>query len=330
MARGPRRVFLSHTAELKQFPPDKSFVSSAEAAVARVGDAVGDMASFTARDEKPAAYVQQQVRSCDLYVGLIGLRYGPPVLDRPEMSYPELEFETATEAGMPRLVFMLDEDAALPIPVSQLFDGDRDLQARQRSFRDRLREAGITIGKVASPDQLELVLLQALQEIRQPVAPSARGHIFVSYRHEEASYPANWLYSVLTEHFGKGHVFMDVDDIEPGANFVDVINAAVASCEVMLAIIGDRWLEVTDADGKRRLDNPVDFVRLEIEAALARSIRVIPILVNHATMPRAGDLPASIEALAYRQALELSAHRFELDLDRLLKALDNALSAPQN
>jgi len=84
--------------------------------VTRAGDAVGDLTYFTARDDKPTAYVQQQVRSCDLYVGLIGLRYGSPVPDRPQMSYPELEFETATEAGMPRLVFMLDEDAALPIP----------------------------------------------------------------------------------------------------------------------------------------------------------------------------------------------------------------------
>lgn len=296
----------------------------------RAGDAIGDMAYFTARDDKPAAYVQQQVRSCDLYVGLIGLRYGSPVRDRPEMSYPELEFETATEAGMPRLVFMLDEDVVLPIPASRLFDGDRNLLVRQQAFRDRLREAGITVGKVASPEQLEVVLVQALHETLLPVAPVARGRIFISYRREEAAYPANWLYSLLTEHFGERHVFMDVDDIEPGANFVDVINAAVASTEVMLALIGDRWLAVTDADGKRRIDDPVDFVRLEIEAALARSIRVIPILVNGARMPRAGDLPASVEALAYRQALELSAHRFQLDLGRLLKALDNTLSASVN
>jgi hypothetical protein len=218
----------------------------------------------------------------------------------------------------------------LPIPASRLFDGDRNLLVRQQAFRDRLREAGITVGKVASPEQLEVVLVQALHEILLPVAPVARGRIFISYRREEAAYPANWLYSLLTEHFGERHVFMDVDDIEPGANFVDVIDAAVASTEVMLALIGDRWLAVTDADGKRRIDDPVDFVRLEIEAALARSIRVIPILVNGARMPRAGDLPASVEALAYRQALELSARRFQLDLGRFLKALDNTLSASVN
>ena len=330
MAREYRRVFLSHTAELREFPRRESFVAAAEAAVARAGDAISDMAYFTGRDDKPADYVREQVRSCDLYVGLIGFRYGSPVRDRPEMSYPELEFDTATEAGMPRLVFMLDEDVPLEIPPARLLDGDHNLQTRQQAFRDRLLEAGITVGKVASPEQLELVLFQALREIQQTVAPAARGRIFINYRREDADYPANWLYSLLREHFGAGYVFMDVDDIEPGANFVDVINAAVASCEVMLAIIGDRWLAITDADGNRRIHDPVDFVRLEIEAALTRSIRVIPILVSGARMPRADDLPASVEALAFRQALELSAHRFQLDLGRLLKALDNTLSASRN
>ena len=319
-------MFLSHTAELREFPAGRSFVAAAEAAVSRAGDAVTDMAYFAARDDKPAAYIREKVLACDVYVGLIGLRYGSPVRDHPEVSYSELEFETATQAGLPRLVFILDEDAALPIPAAKLWDSDFQLQSRQRAFRDRLRDAGITVGKVASPEQLELVLLQALQETRQKVAAAARGRIFMSYRRQESAYPANWLCTRLSEQFGDGHVFMDVDDIEPGANFVDVINAAVGSCEVLLAVIGDRWLTITDAVGRRRIDDPVDFVRLEIEAALTRKIRVIPILVNGARMPRAGDLPTSIEGLAYRQALELSPNRFELDLAPLFKALDNTLS----
>ena len=98
-----------------------------------------DMAYFSARDDKPAEWCQARVRESDVYVGLIGLRYGAPVRDRPDVSYAELEFEAATEAGLPRLVFLLDDDAALPIPSSQLLDNDPDLQARQRAFRDRLR-----------------------------------------------------------------------------------------------------------------------------------------------------------------------------------------------
>lgn len=102
------------------------------------------------------------VRSCDVYVGLIGLRYGSPVRDMPEVSYSELEFETATEAALPRLVFLLDEDAALPIPSSQLIDRSPDLAARQQAFRARLRDAELAVAKVDRPDRLETLLFQAL------------------------------------------------------------------------------------------------------------------------------------------------------------------------
>ena len=84
------------------------------------------------------------------------------------MSYTELEFQAATEAGLLRLVFLLDEDAAVPIPPGRLLDGDPGLQVRQRAFRARLAESGVMLGKVASPEQLELLLLQALQETRPP------------------------------------------------------------------------------------------------------------------------------------------------------------------
>ena len=170
---GPRRVFLSHTSELREFPRDRSFVAAAEAAVARAQDAVADMAYFPARDDKPADYCQERVRGCDVYVGLIGLRYGSPVRDRPEVSYTELEFGAATEAGLPRLMFLLDEDAAVPIPPGRLIDGDPGLQARQRAFRARLLEAGVMAGTFSSPEQLELLLLQALQDSRPQAQASA-------------------------------------------------------------------------------------------------------------------------------------------------------------
>ncbi len=165
---GPQRVFLSHTSELGQFPAGRSFVAAAVRAVNRAGDAVTDMAYFPARDDQPAEYCRARVRDSDVYVGLIGLRYGSPVRDRTEMSYTELEFGAATEAGLPRLVFLLDENAALPIPAAQLQDDDPGRRARQRAFRDRLCDAGIMTVKVASPEQLEMELLDALRE-RAPV-----------------------------------------------------------------------------------------------------------------------------------------------------------------
>jgi tetratricopeptide (TPR) repeat protein len=170
---GPRRVFLSHTSELREFPASRSFVTAAEAAVARAGDAVTDMAYFTARDTKPADYCRDRVRGCDVYVGLVGLRYGSPVRAQPEVSYAELEFDIATGAGLPRLLFLLDEDAAVPIPPGRLLDADPNLQARQRAFRAKVADSGVMAGKFATPEQLELLLLQALNETRPLAEPPA-------------------------------------------------------------------------------------------------------------------------------------------------------------
>lgn len=157
----------------------------------------------------------------------------------------------------------------------------------------------------------------------------APGRIFVSYRREDTAYPAGWLVDRLTEHFGSGQVFKDVDSIELGDDFVEAISAAVGSCDVLLALIGDEWLTVTGDDGRRRLDDPADFVRVEIEAALRRDVRVIPILVDGARMPRAEQLPASLAGLQRRQALELSPNRFDYDTSRLVKVLDATLAEMQ-
>jgi WD40 repeat protein len=152
------------------------------------------------------------------------------------------------------------------------------------------------------------------------------GRIFISYRREETAYPAGWLFDRLASHFGRDQVFKDVDSIEPGDDFVERITSAVESCDVLLALIGDRWLAITNPDGQRRLDDPDDFVRLEIEAALARNVRVIPILVDGAHMPPANELPASLAKLERRQALELSPSRFGSDTQRLLSVLDRTIA----
>ena len=151
----------------------------------------------------------------------------------------------------------------------------------------------------------------------------------MSYRREDSAYPAGWLYDRLASHFGSDQVFKDIDSIELGDNFVQVITTAVGSCDVLLAVIGVQWLTITGQDGRRRLDNPADFVRLEIEAALARNVRVIPILVEGAWMPPADELPASLAKLTRRQALELTPSRFDADTRRLLRVLDRTIAEAQ-
>ena len=150
--------------------------------------------------------------------------------------------------------------------------------------------------------------------------------IFISYRREDSAYPAGWLFDRLSQHFGDRQIFKDVDSIDLGDDFVEDITTAVETCAVLLALIGSRWLTVTDEHGRRRLDNPDDFVRLEIEAALTRSVRVIPILVDGAQMPSARQLPATLVDLANRQAFEFSPSGFNSDTDRLLSALDRAVA----
>lgn len=160
-------------------------------------------------------------------------------------------------------------------------------------------------------------------------APVASSRIFLSYRRGETAYPSGWLYDKLAQHFGKGQVFKDIDSIQLGDDFVEVIDAAVARCDALLALIGPRWLTITDEGGRRRLDNPNDFVRLEIEAAITRNVRIIPILVEGARMPRNDELPPSLAKLARRHALELSPSHFDFDTSRLLDVLDRTLAGGQ-
>jgi TIR domain len=157
------------------------------------------------------------------------------------------------------------------------------------------------------------------------MSAAASGRVFISYRRQESSGLAGRLYDRLAARFGDDQVFMDVDTIALGVDFAEVISQAVSTCEVLLAVIGPRWLTVTDEDGRRRLDDPDDFVRLEIAAALERDIRVIPILVEGAVMPRRQQLPEALAGLARRNALSLRHESFGSDADRLLTAIEPIL-----
>src|SRR5215472_16488057 len=140
--------------------------------------------------------------------------------------------------------------------------------------------------------------------------------VFINYRREDTAPYAGRLYDRLTAHFGGDQVFIDIDQIEPGEDFVEAINRKVRACDIAIVAIGPDWLHATDASGKRRLDDEEDFVRMEIVAALRRKIRVIPVLVGGAQMPQKRDLPKSLEPLSRRNAIELSETRFHADAKR--------------
>lgn len=155
---------------------------------------------------------------------------------------------------------------------------------------------------------------------------AADGRIFISYRRQETAWPARQLYEALCERYGAGQVFKDVDNIAPGEDFVEKVSSTVASCQVLLAMLGPRWTEILDEDGNRRIDDPDDFVRLEVGTALSRGVLVVPILVDGAKLPKAADLPPDLAGFTRRQAVEISPTGF--NLTRLFEALDQVLEQP--
>jgi len=145
--------------------------------------------------------------------------------------------------------------------------------------------------------------------------------IFLCYRRGDSAGHAGRLADALIDKFGPNSVFMDVDTIEPGVDFVEEIDRAVGHCDVLIALIGPHWVGAADSRG-RRLDDPQDLVRLEIETALDRKIRVIPALVGGADMPNQDQLPGALANLARRNAVELSDSRFRSDMQVLFTTLE--------
>ena len=182
-----RRVFLSHTSEFAKYPEKKSFIEAAIAAVNRAGCVPYDMEYFTARDEKPAHYCIERVRECDVYVGVIGLRYGSPVRDRPDVSYTELEFEAACQVPVKtRLVFLLDPINSL-VPsgwLTALKYGDR-----QERFRQRLSDAGVTCKPFIDARDLEMLLYQALKEDAEEAGEVSAKRVRIDWPKDKSPYP---------------------------------------------------------------------------------------------------------------------------------------------
>jgi hypothetical protein len=156
---------------------------------------------------------------------------------------------------------------------------------------------------------------------------AALSAIFLNYRRSDSEGDSGRLFDDLTLRFGPDAIFMDVAAIEPGRDFRKAIDKSVASCSVLLAVIGREWLEAKDAAGERRLEDPNDFVRVELASALRRDIPVVPVLVRGAKMPRVDQLPDDLKELAYRNAVELAYTRWKTDVQALVQALRPYLDA---
>src|ERR671910_735416 len=156
------------------------------------------------------------------------------------------------------------------------------------------------------------------------MAHDARG-MFISYRRDESAGYTGRIADRFTEHFGKDRVFRDIDSIEPGLDFAEAIESAIGSSGVMLAVIGKNWLTATDAAGRERLQDPNDYVRMEIAAALQRNMRVIPVLVQGASMPGKNEFPEIFPPLTRRNAFELHDSSWGDDVGRLISALERVL-----
>jgi len=155
------------------------------------------------------------------------------------------------------------------------------------------------------------------------------GRIFVSYRRSDTAGYAHLVYTLLRKEFGAENVFMDVDTIQPGQDFVETLDRAVRSSDVLIVLIGPRWLNIRDEHGARRLDDPNDFVKVEITSALNYNKKVIPVLFDRADMPGEDQLPADLKPLARRQAVRIGEHAAD-DIRRvLIKSIKQAIQERQ-
>ena len=184
-----------------------------------------------------------------------------------------------------------------------------------------------------SADRPKITLPPTEAPARARPTPAARGapaqqhqpapsKVFISYRREDSKYQAHRIYQAFAQKLSRDHVFMDIDSIKPGTDFVDILEGWVNQCEILLALIGPDWLDARDPKSeRRRLDNENDFVRIEIRRALTRGIPVVPVLLDRAAMPDASELPKDLRKLVRRQAEFVEFRTFDTDVARLIGRL---------
>jgi uncharacterized membrane protein YeaQ/YmgE (transglycosylase-associated protein family) len=156
--------------------------------------------------------------------------------------------------------------------------------------------------------------------VRREPTPTP-SHIFVSYRRADSRYAARVIAEHLRDQFGRSEVFMDVDSLEAGVDFVDGVLDAIRASAVVLVLMGEQWLGAEDRSGRRRLDDPTDNVRTEIEHALRWKKHVLPVLLDGADMPHQADLPATVAPLTRLNAIRLDHVSWDVDIVKLIEAV---------
>ena len=217
------------------------------------------------------------------------------------------------------------EECAIPDRLSRFQSVDLFLGGQfERLARTVRRAMPLPARAVARP------MAQAVEAAVS--VPQDSGHnddepsgVFISYRRTDEPAFSGRLYDTLVIRFGEERVFMDVDSIVLGVDFVEVLEKTLSVCKAMVVVIGRHWLRAADEVGRRRLDDPDDFVRLEVATALEREINVIPILVEHSWMPRREDLPACLYKLPRRNGRTMTNAGFRRECVELLERLETVL-----
>ena len=188
------------------------------------------------------------------------------------------------------------------------------LEAKEKQFIEKTEESDRTSNQVSHKSE----------HVPIKNEPPDACNIFISYRRADSADVTGRIYDRLAGHFGKAAIFKDVDSIPLGTDFKEHLKKAVSKCKIFLVVIGERWLETTGPRQENRLHDPGDFVRIEIEAALNKKIRIIPLLVHGASMPAEDKLPPSLRKLIYRNGIPVrAAPDFHRDMDRLIAALSD-------
>ena len=301
---------------------------------------------FGSLREKAVSADLERIGECDLMLLLVGWRRGwvpqPDEGGNGTDSITALEFKLARERAIPVLAMMTDEKWP-----AKLSEEKRDARDWVERFRANLNIPAMFFGYQAPVDDATRGLpafratvhrllasnserlLEQNPHLRSREERTAVPHtiprLFLCYRRDDTQDAAGRLHDRLVDAYGEESVFMDIDSVPLGVDFVEFVTEQIASCRAVVVMIGQRWVTIRDKQRRRRLDNPDDLVRAEVAAALKRKIPVIPVLVQNAPMPSADVLPEDLRLLARRNGLELSATRWKGDVQRLLTELDKYL-----